>query len=83
MCTQTLLISNTLNNKGAQGTWCKQYLSYIATFASISYGLEGKALPFYGMLKFLWLPRTPKYFYLYLQAFLVKHAIDIWNGSYI
>ena len=58
-----LLISNTLNNKGVQGTWCKQYLSYIATFVSISYGLEGKAmgkaLPFYGMLKFLWLPRTP------------------------
>ena len=26
MCTQTLLISNTLNNKGVQGTWCKQYI---------------------------------------------------------
>ena len=36
-----------------------------------------RQLPFYGMLKFLWLPRTPKYIYLYLQAFLVKHAIDI------
>ena len=25
----------------------------------------------------------PKYFYLYLQAFLVKHAIDVGNGKFI
>ena len=26
MCTQILLISNTSNNKGVQGTWCKRYI---------------------------------------------------------
>ena len=29
MCMQTLLILNTLNNKGVQGTWCKRYIYHI------------------------------------------------------